>query len=330
MVEGVVEALKHGGAWLTTAWTAQGKPPLIAEASKEFLRMLVAIVVAALSYLGAKGNYGNALQIADKMPTGGLPAFAAAGHAPSGGTQAGAGVAIGPSIGGPSVVGAAAVGLGDKEKAALGEGPDVDRLGEREVGEARSREHRERRAADGRKPSPAKDAPGPDEFSPLQELRTEKAKHIPPPGDAFIEWFDSLTVDELDQLLADRTVNGQRGAAEIIGENIRHPGRFHEWLMVAEARQFKKWGVSMRTIREGRTFTDATMGRGFRHGGTGAGKMHRQVRAMIRSSNSYGEFLEKLNQWADRAMVPSHSARWPDAAPLGRYSLPDNLQLRSR
>jgi hypothetical protein len=49
---------------------------------------------------------------------------------------------------------------------------------------------------------------------------------------------------------------------------------------------------------------------------------------MVRSSNSYPEFLEKLNLWADRELVPSHSARWPDAAPLGRYSLPNNLQLR--
>jgi hypothetical protein len=131
MVEGGVEALKHGSAWLTTAWTANGKSELIAEASREFLRMLVAVAVVALSYLGAKGNYRNALKIADNMPT-------------------------------------------------------------------------------------------------------------------------------------------------------------------------------------------------------GAGRMHREVRAMIRSSNSYGEFLEKLNHWADRELAPSHSTRWPDAAPLGRYSLPDNLQLRSR
>lgn len=81
----------------------------------------------------------------------------------------------------------------------------------------------------------------------------------------------------------------------IIADNIRHPGSMHEWLMVAEARQFKKWGISMGTIREGRTFTDAMIGRMFRHGGAGSGAMHRQLRAMIRSSGSYEEFLEKLN-----------------------------------
>lgn len=51
---------------------------------------------------------------------------------------------------------------------------------------------------------------------------------------------------------------------------------------------------------------------------------------MIRSSGSYDEFIAKLNQWADRELVPSHSARWPQDPALGRYSLPDTLQVRSR
>ena len=100
--------------------------------------------------------------------------------------------------------------------------------------------------------------------------------------------------------------------------------------MVAEVRQFKKWGVSLRTIQDGRTFTLATIGKSFRHGGAGSGTMHRALRAMIRSSGSYEEFLAKLNQWADGELVASHSTRWPHDPPLGRYSLPDNLQVRSR
>lgn len=284
--------------------------------------MLVAVAVAALSYLGAKGNYRNALKIANNMPTGGLPAFAPAGA--GGGTAAGTGVVIGPSAGGPAVVGAAAVGLSDKEKAALGEGPDVDGLREKEVGEARSSERRDRRAADGRaKPEPDNAA-----VELHEKPRTELAEHIPPPGDAFIDWFDSLTVEELDRLLADKSVKGKTGAAQVIADNVRHPGSQHEWLMVAEARKFKRWGVSMRTIQEGRTFTDAAIGRRFRHGGAGSGRMHIELRAMIRSSDSYAEFLEKLNHWADRELAPSRSVRWPNATPLGRYSLPDALQLR--
>jgi len=153
MVEAGIEAIKHGGAWLTTAWTAHGKPELIAEASKEFLRMLVAVAVTALGYLGAKGNYKNALKIANNMPTGSLPAFATAGHAPSGGAGARTGVAIGPSVGGPAVVGAAAVGLSDEEKASLGKGQEVDGVHDKDVGEARSTERHDPRAADGRENS---------------------------------------------------------------------------------------------------------------------------------------------------------------------------------
>jgi len=41
--------------------------------------MLVSIAIAALSYLGVKGNYGNALEIPSSMRTGGLPALAVAG-----------------------------------------------------------------------------------------------------------------------------------------------------------------------------------------------------------------------------------------------------------
>jgi hypothetical protein len=326
MVEAGIDALKHGSAWLTMAWTAHGEAEIIAEASKEFLRMLVAIAVAALSYTGAKANYRNALKIANNIPTGGLPAVATVGNAPTSSAQAGTGVAIGPSTGSFGAAGNAALRLTDREKAALGEGPDVDGLHDKEVREARVGERNDRRAADGRQK-----VEGTDPTHELHEkTRTELAEHIPSPGEAFVEWFDSLTLPELDRLLVDKSVRGKTGAAQVIADSIRHPGNQHEWLMVAEARKFKQWGVSMKTIREGRTFTDATIGRRFRHGGTGSGRMHVELREMIRSSNSYSEFLEKLNQWADRELMPSHSTRWPNATPLGRYNLPENLQVRGQ
>ncbi len=324
MVEAGVEALKHGSAWLTTAWTAHGQAEAISEASREFLRMLVAVAIAALNRAGAKANYRSALKIANNMPTAGLPAFATVGGAPAAGGAAATAAAVGPGLGGPGIAGAGALRLSDKEKDALGEGPDVDGLHDKDIGEARSREQRDRRAAEGQPKQEANHA-----GSELKEkARTELAEHIPSPGDAFVEWFDSLSLSELDRLLADKSMKGKTGAAQVIADNIRHPGSQHEWLMVAEARKFKKWGVSMRTVQEGRTFTDAAIGKRFRHGAAGSGRMHGELRAMIQSSDSYGEFLGKLNQWADRELVPSHSARWPNTAPSGRYSLPDNLQLR--
>ena len=99
MVQAGAEAVKHASAWLTTAWTAGGKDDKIAAASVEFLKMLVSVAIAALSYLGVKGNLGNAVKIASSMPTGGLPAMALVGGGQMGGAGAGAGVLIGPSTG---------------------------------------------------------------------------------------------------------------------------------------------------------------------------------------------------------------------------------------
>jgi hypothetical protein len=106
MVQASIEGLKHASAWLTTAWTAKGRPEAIAEASKEFIRMLVAIAMAALAYVGAKGNYGNALKIASKMPRSAAPALATVGGNVGGGGQAATATAIGPGAGGLGVVGA--------------------------------------------------------------------------------------------------------------------------------------------------------------------------------------------------------------------------------
>jgi len=84
------------------------------------------------------------------MPTAGLPAFANAGSPTNSGALAGAGVSIGPSAGAAAAAGNAAARLTDKEKDALGEGPDVDRLRDKDVGEARSQERRDKQAAEGR------------------------------------------------------------------------------------------------------------------------------------------------------------------------------------
>lgn len=114
MVQAGVEAAKHAGQWLTIAWTAKGNDEKIAEASKEFLKMLVSIAIAALSYTGVKANYGNALKIASSLPTGGLPALAVAGGGQIGGGGTATGVLIGPSTGSIGVAGNAMM-QADKE-----------------------------------------------------------------------------------------------------------------------------------------------------------------------------------------------------------------------
>jgi hypothetical protein len=105
MVTAVVEAVKHASQWLTLAWTAKGDDAKIGAASVEFLKMLVAIAIAALSYRGIKDNYGNAVKIANSMPTGALPAMAVAGGGQVSGAGAGTGALIGPSTASAGVAG---------------------------------------------------------------------------------------------------------------------------------------------------------------------------------------------------------------------------------
>jgi hypothetical protein len=105
MATAVVEAVKHASQWLTLAWTAKGDDTKIGAASVEFLKMLVSIAIAALSYLGVKGNYGNAVKIASSMPTGALPALAVAGGGQVSGAGVGTGVLVGPSTGSAGIAG---------------------------------------------------------------------------------------------------------------------------------------------------------------------------------------------------------------------------------
>lgn len=68
MVSAGLEAVKHASEWLTLAWTASGDRAKIAAASREFLKMLVSIAMAALAYLGFKGNVANAATIFRSLP----------------------------------------------------------------------------------------------------------------------------------------------------------------------------------------------------------------------------------------------------------------------
>ena len=104
LVQAGIEAIKHATEWITLAWTAHGDAQKITASSIEFLRLLVSVAIAALSYLGAKANYGNALRIAGSTPTGALPALAVAGGEMAN-AGAGAAVAIGPGTGALGVAG---------------------------------------------------------------------------------------------------------------------------------------------------------------------------------------------------------------------------------
>lgn len=108
MVQAGVEALKHASQWLTIAWTANGKDAQIAAASKEFLKMLVSIAMAALSYTGMKANIGKAATIASSIEIPMMPAMALVEGPRVGGPGAGAGAGV--NIGGPGTAGPVGAG----------------------------------------------------------------------------------------------------------------------------------------------------------------------------------------------------------------------------
>jgi hypothetical protein len=101
MVEAGIEALNHAGQWLTLAWTAKGRDEQLGAASREFLRMLVSIAMAALAYTGVKGNVGKAVKIAQAMPPAGM-APALAGGAGRVGPMAVAGEGVKLGVPGPA------------------------------------------------------------------------------------------------------------------------------------------------------------------------------------------------------------------------------------
>src|SRR5207245_5386170 len=95
-------------------------------------------------------------------------------------------------------------------------------------------------------------------------------------------WFDNLSEQQVMKYWQDAGSGKLRGALEVIKEKIRHPGGLHEWLKVSQTPLFKKWGVSMQTIKDARSPISSVIGKGFRHGSKGSGIMHRELDEMFK------------------------------------------------
>ncbi|GLI82622.1 hypothetical protein ANABIO32_03090 [Rossellomorea marisflavi] len=75
-------------------------------------------------------------------------------------------------------------------------------------------------------------------------------KDIPSVRDGeFIRWFDNITLDELEIAWANPEVK------KVISSRFRSPGKLLEWLMVARAPTFIRWGISAKQIQKLRTPT---------------------------------------------------------------------------
>lgn len=141
MVQAVASALTHASSWLNLAWTAKGDARQIKEASKEFLRMLVSIAMAAAAYIGVRGNFATAVKIGNSIDMGGNAAFALAGGGVTTSGGAAAATAAVPKFGG-------AVGSGTVSAMS---GKDWDRYDEDYGDDPRNRLPRRERISDGNK-----------------------------------------------------------------------------------------------------------------------------------------------------------------------------------
>ncbi|GAB4518569.1 MAG: hypothetical protein Tsb0020_37150 [Haliangiales bacterium] len=115
-VQAAMGALEHGKQWLTLAWTANGDPAKLAQASRAFLGMLVEIAMAALAMLGARANAGKGLHVAESVKI--TPPKL--GWSPGMVTPDGAVLAGGPVFTPGSVTSAGAVHIGAGATSGLG------------------------------------------------------------------------------------------------------------------------------------------------------------------------------------------------------------------
>lgn len=97
---------------------------------------------------------------------------------------------------------------------------------------------------------------------------------------------------------------------------IRKPGGLHEWCMVCEVQQFKKWGVRMEDVKNFRTKTTSlvgtnpTTGEKFAHSiinnngvvvpGPGSKAFHNELQTLISTSSSISDFNGGLRVLIDR------------------------------
>ncbi|HFJ9285479.1 hypothetical protein JDS98_26385 [Bacillus cereus group sp. N11] len=121
-------------------------------------------------------------------------------------------------------------------------------------------------------------------------------KDIPSVRDGeFIRWFDNITLDELEIAWANPEVK------KVISSRLRSPGKLHEWLMIARAPTFKRWGISAKQIQELRTPTkdvEFINPPGKHHRAPGSKRAHNEILEIIDTSLDYDIFVRRLQMWS--------------------------------
>ena len=151
-----------------------------------------------------------------------------------------------------------------------------------------------------------------------QKIEELKRKDIPSykSGD-FNAWFDQRTPEEIAALYKDPALRDK------IETGLRGSGGKHEFLMVAEAPQWKQWGVSadevqndfaipIADLNEGGLAKDWTHSTGRRGENAPNSKTaHNELQQIIKNSNSLEEYKSNMRGWADKWINGGYDALPP-------------------
>lgn len=121
--------------------------------------------------------------------------------------------------------------------------------------------------------------------------------------------FDNMSPKEFAQLWS----NAQ--AQSKIVSVLRKPGGYHEWMMVAKADKFQRWGVRADEVWSYRTkIKNLTWiipkdlpsgGQKGAHGGKGSGAFHYELGVLIDNSRNLQEFRAGLIKLGQRWSIPN-------------------------
>jgi hypothetical protein len=131
------------------------------------------------------------------------------------------------------------------------------------------------------------------------ERSTRYTREVPSVADGkFAEWFDSLSSGEFEAVWRNPRLR------EVIKARLRSPGGFHEWLPVARADAYRRWGVTADQIASLRTPTREVrfIEPPGAHGAMGSGTVHNEIIRMVDRSRTFEEFARALREWAEERL----------------------------
>ncbi len=151
-----------------------------------------------------------------------------------------------------------------------------------------------------------------------QKIEELKRKDIPSYASGkFNEWFDARTPEELAELYKDPSLRNK------IKDGLRGEGGMHEFLMVAEAPQWSKWGVKAQQVQEDfaipiSDLNEGGVANGWLHSegvkgskSPGSKTAHNELQRIIQNSNSLEEFKVNIRPWADKWITGGYDSLPP-------------------